>query len=409
MDPFQDAITRRRQEGSPSTAARYPSESQVAVELAALQRHATLAQMDFTSHRKVLGQVVISIKKGLRRLLTPILERQTAYNAANTRLVSYLCAQMEVLRQECLLVQEEVNKLRPRQVEAVQTRGPELTGQLQYVEGQPAPKGDDIIQPRVQTPYEAGWDTYCESWESSVKHPGMSHLGDEWGTPQLTEAIMHQYVKPHLQADAVALEIGSGWGKYSEKLAPLCKVLICADVSGKMIEGAKRRLHRFTNIQFEKLNGLDLRQFASESIDYIFSFDCFVHIEIEDIYCYLQEMKRVLTPGGRGLLHFANLNSAEGWDKFITEAPTNRGHPKHFDRFCFLTWEIVEKFFSSLELEIVASQREPWRDILVVFQKGADEYNRASSPQTPDCARHPSSSPKMTKTQDVLASFGRWR
>ena len=296
MKLLQEAITYRREEDSPHTAAISRFNGHVAVDHAALQRQATPAQTDCTWHQTLLGRGIILMKQRLDRLL----------------------------------------------------------------------------QPQIQTHYETGWDTYARTWESSVKQPGMVHVGDEWGTPQLTEAIVHQYVKPHLPAEAVILEIGSGEGKYSEQLAPLCKVLICADVSGKMIERAQRRLHRWTNIRFEKLSGLDLHPLASESTDFVFSFDCFVHIEIEDIYCYLQEVKRVLRRGGKGLLHFANLNSAAGWDKFITEAPTNRGQRKHFDRFCFLTWEIVDQFFRTLELEIVASQREPWRDILVVFQKGAD-------------------------------------
>jgi SAM-dependent methyltransferase len=372
MKSLQDTSIHHRQEDHSALASNPPSDSQVALALAALHRHGSLTQTDFTSHRKVLGRFVVIIKRGLQRLLTPVLERQTAYNGANTRLTSYLCDQTEVLRQQCLLVQDEVKKLQQRRAEAVQRPGPELPGEGQGLEGRLAQRWDDLSRQRVQTQYETGWDTYSESWESSVKQEGMRHLGDEWGSAHLTEAIIDQYVKPHLRTDAVVLEIGSGGGKYSEKLAPLCKVLICADVSGKMIEGVKRRLQGFTNVRFEKLNGLDLDQFASETIDFVFSFDCFVHVEIEDIYCYLQEIKRVLVPGGRGLLHFANLHSEEGWNKFITEAPANRGNRKHFDRFCFLTWEIVEKFFHSSGLKIVAHQREPWRDILVVFEKGAD-------------------------------------
>jgi ubiquinone/menaquinone biosynthesis C-methylase UbiE len=346
MEPFLDAIPPHRQEDSSSIAASPPSDGQVVGDLAALYRHAILAQLHFSSHRKVLGWVIILIKQGLRRLLTPILERQTAYNTTNAHLVSYLCTQMDLLRQQCLLVQEEVKTSRPQPMEA--------------------------IPQRVQTHYEEGWDSYSESWETSVRQSGMQYLGDEWDSPALSEDIIRRYVKPYLQADARVLEIGCGEGKYSEKLAPLCTVLICADVSGRMIERAQQRLHGFTNIEFAKLNGLDLSQFTSESINFVFSFDCFVHIEIEDVYFYLQEMKRVLKPEGRGLLHFANLNSEGGWHKFITEAPINRGRQKHFDRFCFLTWEIVEKFFRSLELNIVTYQREPWRDILVVFQKGAN-------------------------------------
>jgi SAM-dependent methyltransferase len=345
MEPFLDAIPPHRQEDSSPMGASPPADGHVVGDLAALYRHAPLAQLHFSSHRKVLGWVVLLIKQGLCRLLLPILERQTAYNTTNAHLVSSLCTQVDLLRQQCPLVPEEVNTSRPPPMEA--------------------------IPQRVQTHYEEGWDRYSERWETSVQQPGMQYVGDEWGSPALCEDIIHRYVKPYLPADARALELGCGEGKYSAKLAPLCTGLICADVSGRMIERAKQRLHGLTNIEFAKLNGLDLRPFASESINFVFSFDCFVHIEIEDVYCYLQEIKRVLKPAGRGLLHFANLNSEEGWHKFITEASINRGRQKHFDRFCFLTWEIVEKFFGSLELNIVTSQREPWRDILVVFQKGA--------------------------------------
>jgi ubiquinone/menaquinone biosynthesis C-methylase UbiE len=361
MERRQDIIRNCRQECSPSVAASHSLNAQVAVDLAALHGSYDIAQIHFTSHRKVLGRLVIVIKRGLRRLLTPILERQVAYNTTNARLVSYVCEQMACLRQQGISVRELI--------EAVQTRQTELTGQIRELERQIATRWVDPRNQSVKTQYESGWDTYSEIWESSVRKPGLYYLGDEWGSPDLTDVIIDQYVKPYLQADTTVLEIGCGSGKFSEKLASLCKLLICADVSENMINRAKQRLQALPNIRFEKLNGLDLNQFSSGSMGFIFSFDCFVHIEIEDVYCYLHEIKRLLTPGGIGLLHFANLNSAEGWNKFVIEAPINRGNQKHFDRFCFLTWEIVEKFVNSLDLKIVASQREPWRDILVVFEK----------------------------------------
>jgi len=233
-----------------------------------------------------------------------------------------------------------------------------------------------LIRPRVRartdngrTKYESGWDRYSDTWESSVLRSGMHYLGDEWGSDQLTDEIIDQYVRPFLPVNAITLEIGCGGGKFSEKLAPLCQELICTDVSLSMLRRTEDRLKGSKNVRFEKLNGLNLHNFDSESIDYVFSFDCFVHIEIEDVYCYLQEIRRVLKPRGIGLLHFANLNSDEGWEKFVREARINRGNQKHFDRFCFLTWEIVEKFFTSLDLQILARKREPWRDILVVFRR----------------------------------------
>ena len=49
-----------------------------------------LTRTSFTSHRRVLGPLAVLAKTGLRRLLTPILERQTAYNAANARMIASL-------------------------------------------------------------------------------------------------------------------------------------------------------------------------------------------------------------------------------------------------------------------------------------------------------------------------------
>lgn len=229
------------------------------------------------------------------------------------------------------------------------------------------------VHQSVEADYGAEWDAYSDLWELAVQQSGMQYLGDEWGTPELTDEIIEQYLKPYLPANAIVLEIGCGGGKFSERLACLCKALICGDVSGKMLERTKQRLREFANVRYEKLNGLDLHQFGTGSVDFVFSFDCFVHFEMEDIYCYLQEIRRVLTPLGGGLLHFANLNSDIGWKTFVAEAPMNRGGRKHLGWLRFVTWEIVAKFCDSLNLRIVTSKRERWRDILIVFEKCAEQ------------------------------------
>lgn len=218
-------------------------------------------------------------------------------------------------------------------------------------------------------PYDEGWSSYSERWDLTVKKDGMEYLGDEWGSKRLTEAIVQEFVIPFLNPQGTALEIGSGGGKYSEKLAALYHRLVCSDVSEKMLSRTRARLARAENVGYELLSGYDLRQFRDATFDYVFSFDVFVHIEMEDVYSYLREIHRVLKPSGRGLLHFANLNSPEGWEHFITDVPHNLGRTKNFDRFRFLTWEIVEKFLRSLDFEILTLKKEPWRDILVVFEK----------------------------------------
>lgn len=138
-----------------------------------------------------------------------------------------------------------------------------------------------------------------------------------------------------------------------------------------MIERTKARLSGVDNVSYDVLNGYDLHQFPETSFDFVFSYDVFVHIDMEDVYSYLQEIRRVLKESGKGLLHFANLLSPDGWKKFVSELPSNKGGNKSFDRFRFLTWEIVERFLASLNFKILSSKAGSWRDILVVFEKQA--------------------------------------
>jgi 2-polyprenyl-3-methyl-5-hydroxy-6-metoxy-1,4-benzoquinol methylase len=77
------------------------SDGPVASNLASLQSNYDIYNVDFTSHRRGLGWLVVLAKRLLRKLLTPILERQFAYNTANTRIAHHLCRQIaEALHQQ---------------------------------------------------------------------------------------------------------------------------------------------------------------------------------------------------------------------------------------------------------------------------------------------------------------------
>src|SRR5262245_18457966 len=76
------------------------SNDPVAAELSALQSSREIRYFHLTSHRKVLGSFVVFAKKVVRQFLTPSLERQSAYNAANIRLTAHLCERAEAL-QKC--------------------------------------------------------------------------------------------------------------------------------------------------------------------------------------------------------------------------------------------------------------------------------------------------------------------
>ncbi len=69
----------------------------IAADVAALHAGYDTPRVEFTSHRSILGPFVVLAKRLLRQLLSPILARQVAYNAANTRVTSYLAERTEAL------------------------------------------------------------------------------------------------------------------------------------------------------------------------------------------------------------------------------------------------------------------------------------------------------------------------
>jgi SAM-dependent methyltransferase len=97
---FRETIWNRGQELSLQEIASIPPNGQGAVNLAVLQRSNDIYNIQFTSHRKILGWPIVFAKKLIRRLLTPILERQVTYNTTNTQVVSALWAHGKVMSQQ---------------------------------------------------------------------------------------------------------------------------------------------------------------------------------------------------------------------------------------------------------------------------------------------------------------------
>jgi SAM-dependent methyltransferase len=124
MEQIRENVRKRRQGFPPSKAASPLPTDQVAANLTSLHRGYDIYPLRFTSHRRVLGRFVVLAKKMLQQLLAPILERQLAYNAANTRVTSSLWEQVATLRQQ--------------QAEALQALYAEMAAQLAGVQQQQA-------------------------------------------------------------------------------------------------------------------------------------------------------------------------------------------------------------------------------------------------------------------------------
>jgi len=217
------------------------------------------------------------------------------------------------------------------------------------------------------TRYENAWDEYSRAWENLA--PGHSALGEEWGTTQLSTQIFEKFLLPHVTGARV-LEIGPGGGKYSALVAPRCATLTCVDVSQEMLNRVAKRLEGDTKLRTIKVDGMDVHQVADESIDFAFSIDVFVHLDLEDVYAYLREMHRMLIPGGHIVLHLASLMSRDGWDLFHREADQNRAQFKQGGRINLISPEMARRLFEKVRFEELEIDTELiGRDFIVRARK----------------------------------------
>src|SRR5882762_2548754 len=82
---------------SPPVEARLPSfalEHEVAGDAGHLHRAHDLRSLPIESDRRLTGRLVVRIKHTLRRMLYPLPETQSTWNAANARVVTFMLRQL---------------------------------------------------------------------------------------------------------------------------------------------------------------------------------------------------------------------------------------------------------------------------------------------------------------------------
>jgi 2-polyprenyl-3-methyl-5-hydroxy-6-metoxy-1,4-benzoquinol methylase len=105
------------------------------------------------------------------------------------------------------------------------------------------------------------------------------------------------------------LEIGPGFGRWTQYLRRLCDHLILVDLSARCIEACRARFADDPHIDYFANDGESLAMIPDRSIDFLFSFDSLVHVEADALGAYLAQAARKLKPGGTGFVHHSNLGA----------------------------------------------------------------------------------------------------
>lgn len=115
------------------------------------------------------------------------------------------------------------------------------------------------------------------------------------------------------------LELGCGAGRIGRELAADCREWIGTDISPRMLAVAERRLSDHDNVQLVALERSSLEMFGDGSIDKAYTVAVLCHMDKEDLFLYLRELHRVLTPGGLAYLETWNLADPTGWQRWMYE------------------------------------------------------------------------------------------
>jgi SAM-dependent methyltransferase len=149
-----------------------------------------------------------------------------------------------------------------------------------------------------------------------------SRRGEEWTHSEAwKQSLIDDVMAVELTPQTTILEIGPGGGRWTEPLLKLASRLVIVDLSDRCIEVCRQRFADAGNLECHVNDGRTLAAVGSESIDYVWSFDVFVHIAPPDIESYLSEIHRVLRPGGKAVIHHAR----DGHEDFAAEAGWRSG------------------------------------------------------------------------------------
>jgi ubiquinone/menaquinone biosynthesis C-methylase UbiE len=130
-----------------------------------------------------------------------------------------------------------------------------------------------------------------------------SSRGEEWTvSAEWKQGLIDEFLIPNVPEGGVVLEIGPGGGRWTEILQRRAGRLVVADVSDQALANCRERFRGCANIEYLLGDGRTVAV-ADSTVDAIWSYDVFVHINPVNARSYVREFARVMRPGSRAVIH----------------------------------------------------------------------------------------------------------
>jgi ubiquinone/menaquinone biosynthesis C-methylase UbiE len=116
--------------------------------------------------------------------------------------------------------------------------------------------------------------------------------------------VRDHFVLPYISPEKIVVEIGPGGGRWTRYLLTAAQVY-AVDYHQELLDELKANCDA-SNINYLKNNGDDFPGIPAGTIDFLFSFGTFVHLDADIIDSYLRQMKRILKPDSTVVIQYSD-------------------------------------------------------------------------------------------------------
>ena len=162
-------------------------------------------------------------------------------------------------------------------------------------------------------------------WEAEEKWlDGGDRWSGAWGGPALQwHGTLMPRIHPFLPTGTI-LELGPGFGRWTQFLKDQCQSLIAVDLCQRCIDACRERFSDDAQVECHTNDGRSLDMVPDGSVDFVFSFDSLVHVEADVIDAYLEQIQRKMKPDAVGFIHHSNLDHYRGYFRVVRGVPLVR-------------------------------------------------------------------------------------
>ena len=141
------------------------------------------------------------------------------------------------------------------------------------------------------------WAALGDEWDDLAQYCGQPY--DEWKA-----TLVETFIRPN-RTRADVLEIAPGYGRWTEYLVDSARSVVLVDINENCLAACRQRFGHLQHVEYHVGNGSALPG-PNASRDFVFSFDALVHMDPPVVEAYVNEIGRILRPGGCAVIHHAD-------------------------------------------------------------------------------------------------------